>query len=458
MSLSKSHLTLLAILGLVPQLYGQGTLTQVLTNGPADQRINIVFLSEGYLATQTNQFAADARSVLTKILGTAPFSAYSSYFNAFNIFVPSVEAGSDHPARGVFKNTYFNSSYDSYGIARLITIPPNDRDGNYANGEGKVDGLLQNLMPQYDLVVLIVNDLEYGGSGGSFSIASVNASSAEIAIHEMGHTYSGLGDEYDSAFPGFPDIEEPNTTVQTDRNLLKWHDWVLPGTPVPTPTTSTYGTVVGLFEGAHYHSSGWYRPKLNCKMRSLGVPFCEVCAEALVKSTYGLLRPIVANSPGTDIPVTLLSPETVKLFITCLQPSAYNLKVQWFTNNVAVPGATNTELTLASSRLLAGANEVRAEAVDPTPSVRTDPGQVLQDSRTWQVDVQLRPVLDAQYTKNQIILSWPASFTGFVLESRTNLTATAPWVSRGVAPVLVGDRLTVTNTVTGKSEYYRLRR
>src|SRR5215510_9392988 len=114
----------LPLLASAPHVLSQGTLTQILTNGPTDKRINIVFLSEGYLESQTNQFAANARSVLAKIIQTPPFNAYSNYFNAFTIFVPSAEAGSDHPSTLVFKNTYFNSSYDSYGIARLITIPP----------------------------------------------------------------------------------------------------------------------------------------------------------------------------------------------------------------------------------------------------------------------------------------------------------------------------------------------
>jgi hypothetical protein len=457
MRVFKACVAILAILELVPRLYGQGILTQVLTNGPADQRINIVFLSEGYLASQTNQFAADARAVLAKLLNTVPFDGYSNYFNAFSIFVPSVESGSDHPSRSIFKNTYFNSTYDSYGLARLVTIPPNDRDSNYANGAGKVDALLQDLMPQYDLISLIVNDTEYGGSGGWVSITSVNASSAEIAIHELGHTYSGLGDEYDSAYPGYPDTEEPNTTRETDRSLLKWNDWVLADTPIPTPETSTYGAAVGLFEGAHYHATGWYRPKLDCKMKSLGVPFCEVCSEALVMSTYGLIRPIVSNSPSTVSPISLTSPETVRLSITCQQPATYNLKIQWFTNNVAVPGASNTSFLLASSGLQGGVNAVRAEATDPTPKVRNDPLQVLKDTRTWQVDVHARPMLEAIVSQKQIILSWPSSFTGFVLESRTNLSASAPWVLKGLTPFLVGNRFTITNTITGKTEYYRLR-
>ena len=91
---------------------------------------------------------------------------------------------------------------------------------------------------------------------------------------------AGLGDEYTTANPGYPDIEEPNTTRETNRTAIKWKAWIDASTPVPTPPTNP--NLVGLFEGAHYHPTGWYRPKLNCLMRNFGVGFCEVCQEALV--------------------------------------------------------------------------------------------------------------------------------------------------------------------------------
>jgi len=203
------------------------TIQQIFTNGPTATRINIVFLSEGYTAAQLGQFPTDARGVLNQLLNTPPFSLYSNYFNAFAISVASTESGSDHytPTTNLV-NTYFNSTYDSYGIQRLITIPPNDRDSNAARGEGKVTTLLQTLMPQYDIVALIVNDGVYGGSGGTYLLTSINSSAPEIAVHELGHSFAKLGDEYSSPFLGYPDTEEPNTTTQTNRSLIKWRAWI----------------------------------------------------------------------------------------------------------------------------------------------------------------------------------------------------------------------------------------
>src|SRR5206468_10357425 len=109
---------------------------------------------------------------------------------------------------------------------------------------------------------------------------------------ESGHTFADLTDAYGDPFPGYTPIEKPNATAQTHRSLVKWAAWILPTTPLPTPQDPANSQLVGLFEGAEYQSNGWYRPKLDCKMRTLGTPFCEVCSEALVKSMYTAIRPI----------------------------------------------------------------------------------------------------------------------------------------------------------------------
>ena len=166
---------------------------------------------------------------------------------------------------------YFNSTFDST-YDYLVTIPSG------GTGQGRVDALLQTYMPQCDLSILLVNDNTDGGSDGFYRTAIVSkggvayeASSGQPGIlsHEVGHVLANLGDEYDLPYPGFPDTEEPNTTQQTNRALIKWNAWISPSTPVPTPPSAGDG-VVGLFEGAHYHSTGWYRPQLNCAMRANG--------------------------------------------------------------------------------------------------------------------------------------------------------------------------------------------
>jgi hypothetical protein len=431
------------------------TLEVLLTNGPTASRINIVLLSEGYTQDELPKFRTNATAILNRLLQTPPFADYQSYFNAFGIFVASQESGSDHPSSAIYRDTYFNSTYDSYGLTYLITIPPNDVDPIYDNGKGKVYELLAELTPEYDVVAMVVNDTDYGGSGGEPLIASIDTFSAEIAVHELGHSYAGLGDEYSAPYPGFPEVEEPNTT--TNRTQIKWASWIVDTTPVPTPATDLYANVVGLFEGAHYHATGWYRPKLDCKMRTLGQPFCEVCAERLVISTYELIRPIEVVTPATNAPYTLMDTQSLTLTAQTLEPGS-PLKLQWYLNDQAIPNATNVALSLSGSALPLGTNQVRLVTTDGTSRVRRDPARLLTDTRTWALNVRAtRPAIAAEYVGGALVLSWPASAESFVLESRGELSGALNWQPVPVAPTRVDDRFFLTITIAKGSAFYRLR-
>jgi hypothetical protein len=401
----------LALLVMAWPAFGQGSMQTLLTNGPLARRINIVFLSEGYTTNQLPQFTTNARIILSNLLTTLPLREYSNYFNAFAISIPSNESGSDHPSRSIVRDTYFNSTYDSSGIARLITIN--------GTGQSRVNSLLATFMPQYDIVALVVNDTEYGGSGGFPLIASVNGASAEIAIHELGHSFAGLGDEYTSAYPGYPDIEEPNTTRQTNRVSIKWNAWILTNTPIPTPDVSSNSTKVGLFEGAHYHTTDWFRPKHDCKMRTLNVAFCEVCAQTLVTSIYTQVRPIETNFPTTNTLIFLTNFAAVTLSVSNLAPSTHALSVQWFTNNVAVTGATSAVFAVTGFSLPPGTNDVRVDVRDLTAFVRTDPVMRLTESRNWRVRAVVTPPrLLATRAGSNLRISWATNASGFNLESQ----------------------------------------
>ena len=73
----------------------------LLTNGPASNRFNIVFLSEGYTSSQMPQFLVDATNALSAILSWPPWQSYSNYVNAYAIRTNSVQSGSDHPVSGI---------------------------------------------------------------------------------------------------------------------------------------------------------------------------------------------------------------------------------------------------------------------------------------------------------------------------------------------------------------------
>jgi hypothetical protein len=438
-----------------PRAWGQPTLTTLFTNGATSNRINMVVLSEGYTSGQLAQFLIDARGAVSNMLAVPPYQEYSNYFNAYAISVASTESGSDHYTPSVsLKNTYFNSTYDSYGLQRLLTIPPNDRDGTYTDGQGKVDALLQALMPEYDLVILLVNDPVYGGSGGATLVSSMNSASAELVRHEAGHTFGYLTDEYSSAYPGYVPSEQPNATAQTNRNLIKWGAWINAGTAIPTPQTTPYAQVVGLFEGAQYQTTGWYRPKLDCKMNHLNTNYCEVCQEQLVKVTYQRLSSIDAFAPAGSTVVAKV-PQPILFSVAPLVPRTHNLALQWYADGTAVTGATNSSFSFQPQLYANGNHVVRAQVRDATALVRVDPGNVLSNSRSWTVNVSL-----SQMTLDTVRQLADRRFTfsvtgvapqGFILQASTNLLG---WVSVSTN-ALAGGRCNFTNADPSLGVYPR---
>jgi hypothetical protein len=381
--MSRPLLAFVLILVGFESAFAQTNFYTLFTNGPTTNRLNIVVLSEGYTINQvTNAFRMDATNALSKLLSQPPYREYSNYFNGFAIAVPSRQSGSSHPVAASFKDTFFKSSYGASDF--VITIPPNELDSNYGDGQGKVDSLLQTFMPNYGFAALLVNDVVSGGSCGisNKTAISFTYSGNTFLVHESAHALASLGDEYFTPLI-FPDVEEPNTTRQTNSDSIKWKSWITNTTPIPTPATLQYDDAVGLFEGAHYHAKGWYRPREDCIMRSFGgPPFCEVCSETLVKAIYQKVRPVDAFAPAdTSISVSGTQPMTFNL--TLLQPATHNLDVQWFADGTAVSGETNLTFSITPQALGDGRHRVSALVVDNTPLVRNDPTKLLTQTITW---------------------------------------------------------------------------
>lgn len=425
----------------------QAVLKTLLNNGSDSNHLNVVFLSEGYTADQLAKFESDARSSRDFFLTFPPFNEYSNYFNFYAVEVASAESGSSHPADHILRDTYFHSTFGSYGIEKLLTIPPNDLDTNYDDGLGKVYSLLEALAPAYDLAAILVNDTEYGGGGGDVLVASLHSASRNIVMHETGHTLGKLGDEYGDAYPGYPDTEEPNTTTQTNRALIKWRAWIKDTTPIPTPPTN--GVDIGLFEGAHYHEFGWYRPKAFCCMRTVGLPYCEVCAETLVRSIYGLVPIILSSSPEPSGPVSFDPTHGVAFSLAAPTPSTHDIRFEWFTNRSSQIVASSNSFFLDDPSI----TNLSVVARDVTPLVRTDLTGLLNATNQW-ATVAL-PSLQATVSESALFLSWPAWGGRFTVESAPTLLS--PWLGVAAKPVQSGNRFQMTLSATNGSGYFRLK-
>ena len=365
--------------------------TDLVVNGPTDQRVNVVFLGEGYTAGEMGQFITDAQNAASILYLTPPYQDYASYFNVYAVEVPSNESGTDHPGTAsdepgglatFTSDTYFHSTFDFGGIHRLLV--PNT---------SWVDFALQNNFPEWDIAFLIVNHGWYGGSGGTAATFSQHSASAAIAIHELGHSFADLNDEYETG--GLPGFEGPNTTAETTRELIRWNSWIDSLTPVPTPESGTYAAVVGLFEGAVYNPTGWFRPRLNCYMRTLGRPYCQVCAEQTILSVYNLISTVDEQIPP-DTPSVFYDHRSYDFAVETVQPLQNTLEIEWRVDAAPVTSGLAT-FTFDAASYDAGLHVIEAVVRDTTSMVRNDPGGLLTSTVSWHV-----PTITIPYERGDV--------------------------------------------------------
>lgn len=323
----------------------------IFENGSKEFRINLVFLPDGYQQHEMNQFRADVNTMLVSLFAQPPFGPYKPYFNAYLVEVPSEESGATHPQTSSDNecssvpvktvNNYFGSAFDSFGVHRLL-VPTQ---------WAKLANVLASNLPQYDQAFIVVNSLEYGGSGGEYATFSTNTVANEVAIHEMGHSFAGLADEY-WAGPAYA-FERPNLTQQGNPATVKWSPWVA------TDNVGVY---------PHTEAPSWFRPHQNCKMRYLNMPLCAVCRETMVERIHSLVQPIQSFSPAT----TTLSAtdEPLSFSLSLISPQPNSLSVTWKRNNVVF--ATNqTTVSVNPASFSSHSNTITATVTDATDFVRT---------------------------------------------------------------------------------------
>ena len=353
--------------------------TVIRDNGDSANRVDMVILGDGYTAGELDQYAADVETFVETLFAQEPFKEYQRYFNVHRIDVVSTESGADHPERTppTFKDTAFDATYNCAGIQRLICV-----DASKVN-----DVLTTSVSPdRRDVVLVIVNDPEYGGSGGAIAVASVNSAAVEVILHELGHSFGLLADEYGGPPPPFcnsaVEPPEPNATMETQRERIKWAVWIELGTPIPTPGPTV--AEPGLYEGAKYCDTGLFRPTDNSKMRSLDQPFEQINSEQLVKRVYNLASPIDGTEP-TDSIIALGEGQSRTFRVETPEPLTHALEIVWRIDGQ--PVATGNDFTLSSADVSPGSHTVEVTVSDPTPLVRSDPAQVLRDTRGWDVSV-----------------------------------------------------------------------
>jgi hypothetical protein len=253
---------------------------KIVDNGEPKNHVDIAFLAEGYTKDEEAKFYKDVSTISGYILSKPPFDKHSEKFNIYAVAGISKESGTDIPGERIYRNTVLNSSFYSFNLDRYLTSSDNKNIHNLAAN-----------VP-YDFIFIVVNSDKYGGGGFYNWYAmgtSDNPAACDVAIHEFGHCFAGLADEYytsEVAYSDFYsfDVEpwEPNITTLINFNS-KWKDMLNEGLAIPTERKSENKNELGVFEGGGYVAKGIYSPKQNCCMNNLRDPFCPVCQRAIVK-------------------------------------------------------------------------------------------------------------------------------------------------------------------------------
>ena len=241
--------------------------------------VDIVILPEGYTQAEMGKFIKDCDFFVKSLFNYAPYDRYHKSFNVRGLMVASKESGCTMPGDHIYKNTAMRFSFWTFDSERYCMSTDN-RDIRDLAGQ----------VP-YDQIYILVNTEKYGG-GGIYnfycSSASSNSFSGDVIIHEFGHGFAGLADEYYNDETGYDhmynlEVEpwEPNITTMVDFSN-KWSDMLNKKTPVPTPREKKYEQTIGVFEGGGYEPKGMYSPHMDCLMKTFkGHEFCPVCQRAI---------------------------------------------------------------------------------------------------------------------------------------------------------------------------------
>jgi hypothetical protein len=303
-----------------------GPILELMKHGDPASKVDLLIMGDGYTSAERSKFEQDAQRMLEILFSISPFKERRTDFNVWGLCPPAAESGISRPSTGKYRRSPLGTTYDAFGSERYVLTFENRAFRDAAS------------FAPYDVVEILANEKTYGG-GGIFGLYATVAADSQWApyvfVHEFGHHFAGLADEYYTSevayLPSAERIEpwEPNATALADPPALKWKDLVRVGTPLPTPwkkeafeaqsrefqsrrrairaanrpetemdalfveqqtketallSTGAHAADVGAFEGALYEGRGYYRPQVDCIMFTRdAVPFCRVCQKAIAR-------------------------------------------------------------------------------------------------------------------------------------------------------------------------------
>ena len=346
--------------------------------GSRDGRgLHLVVQGDGYRRSEQDRLLDDARALIALMRRDPGTRRHLAAFNIHVLESVSLEGGIDDGPLEDTRETLLDSHYDCEGVPRLICT---DLERLYDRA------LLE--YPDVREIVLFINDERSGGSGASGGGVAIAArAEPDIALHEMGHSLAGLGDEYvDGALigplaPAFVEGRYPNLSAFAEPGEVPWARWIEADAPVPG---SPDEPGVGVFEGGLYRERGVYRPTFTSRMREYAQPFGSVNAEQWVLGVYRAANIVRAFEPFEER-LRIVTGETQRFSVTPYFPDDVQA-IEWSLNGERIRQADDARVLEISP--LPGTYRVGLTVRDVSGLIRLEPPHSGIYSWTWELEVR----------------------------------------------------------------------
>ncbi len=376
----------LSLVAIAPLMQAaNGDLTTLVNNGSSANRVDIVYMGDGYTADQQATYATQVNQMNSAMFDAGyfswkvdPFPRYAKFFNVHRIEVVSAQSGADDPSTNTYVNTALGATYAYQGGSQR-TLYINETEANKLLPHNTGKGFVA------DIRMVTVNASSYGGAAINYAVYSAGYFAAtEIAMHEMGHSFGKLEDEYGGIASAFPGAEPDRVNVTKDPTGAKWQRWM----GYNDPRTG----VVGVYEGGDGYNTGIYHPSADSKMNNLNKAFDPIAKEQFISRIYDFVRPIDAHLDNLG---TLTDP--TKLWVKSVDAQLFTF--EWFVDGTLIAGATGEEFDPSLFGLSAGLHTIKAKVSDLTDMVRD-------------AAILAKMTQEVSWTVNLVAVPEPAAYAG----------------------------------------------
>ena len=345
---------------------------------PGTDGLNWIITGDGFTADQQQDLLRTAVAIAKGFTETPELARHTAVLNVHVLTAISRDSGIDSGTTRT-RRTAFGASFGCGGLERVACL----------NWDTVYLALITERVPFDEVAVVLNTDVYVGNASASGLIVSRHSRAPAIALHEMGHLFAGLADEYVDAelagdlVPEYREGKFPNVTTAADPGQIPWRHWFTDAARIPQAAGEAG---VGRFEGAFYTANGFYRPKLNSVMRTLDGALGEVNAEAWLRNMYRAVPPISAAYPARRI---VAAPSGTAADFEIVSPWPRELMtVRWFVDDVEVPqarGAYRYGFTSDGAE-----HRVRVAIEDTSGGIRAPAATEHRAEASWQISNEPR--------------------------------------------------------------------